>query len=150
LDKDKKYRVNAGCMEPTEMKHVSWFVLPPLIEKYYKSNNPAYKLLPDYRCDCEQEESKDKSLVLVYPRRNSKIFLPHTFEGTVGKMVAEAAHRIPGSRLFWHLDEEYLGVTEEIHQLEMKPEKGKHKLFVSDENGRTAGVSFEIIGEEED
>jgi penicillin-binding protein 1C len=149
LDKKMKFRVNADCADVTEMKHVNWFVLPPVIEKFYKFNNPGYKTLPEYSCNCSQKENNDKTVAIIYPKRNSKIYLPVTFDGSTGKTVFEAAHRISSSRLFWHLDDVFIGETTTIHQLEMNPAIGKHKLFVTDEMGRAASISFEVVGKEE-
>ena len=140
MDKRGQYRVNADCEDVNKIKHEKRFVLPAVMEKFYKFNNPEYAVLPDYRCDCQSTESKDKTVVILYPRRNSNIYLPLTFEGVTGKTVFEAAHRISSSKLFWHLDDVFIGETKDLHQLEMNPAVGKHKLRVTDELGRSAGV----------
>ncbi len=44
-------------------------------------------------------------------------------DGTPGKVVFEIAHRDPQSKIYWHLDEEYIGFTENLFQMEMRPEK---------------------------
>ncbi|MBC7863947.1 MAG: penicillin-binding protein 1C [Bacteroidia bacterium] len=150
LDKKMKFRVTGDCEDMVNMRHEKWFVLPAVIEKFYKYNNPEYKVLPDYRCDCQQNENKDKSLAIIYPKKNSKIYLPLTFDGSTGKTVFEATHRISSSRLFWHLDDVFIGETKDIHQMEMNPPVGKHKLYITDEKGRAAGVNFEVLGKDED
>ena len=44
LNKEKTYRVNSSCEEPSEIIHESWFVLPAVMEWYYKKHNSNYNL----------------------------------------------------------------------------------------------------------
>src|SRR5690606_38178030 len=39
LDKTEQFRVNSNCENVDEMVTKSWFVLPPVMEWYYKSKN---------------------------------------------------------------------------------------------------------------
>jgi penicillin-binding protein 1C len=48
LDARGTYRVTENCVSPSQMQHVSWFVLPPAVEYYYKQHHPAYKTLPPF------------------------------------------------------------------------------------------------------
>ena len=52
LDETGKWQVNSNCESIEKMQHVSWFVLPPVMEWYFKSKNPFYKGLPPFRADC--------------------------------------------------------------------------------------------------
>ncbi len=127
------------------MKHVTMFVLPPLVEKYYKFNHPNYKVLPDYKPGCLAKIS-DKAIALLYPKPNGKIYVPVEIDGNVGKTVFEAAHRNVNTRIFWHLDETFIGETKEIHQMALNPSVGKHKLMLVDENGIAVSLRFEALG----
>jgi penicillin-binding protein 1C len=127
------------------MKHVSWFILPPLIEKYYKTNHPNYKILPDFRPDCIAKNS-DIAIAFLYPKPDSKIYVPVEIDGNPGKTIFEATHRNVNTRIYWHLDDEYIGETKEIHQIALNPAAGKHKLMLVDENGISVTMKFEIIG----
>jgi len=147
LSKDKKYRVDAECEQVYNMQHVNWFVLPPMIEKYYKLNHPNYKSLPDYKPECLSKIA-DKSISVIYPKNNSKIYVPIEIDGKVGRTVFEMAHRNSNTRIYWHLDDEYLGETKEIHQMALNPMIGKHKLMLIDENGVSVSLNFEVIGKE--
>ncbi|MCK4638132.1 MAG: hypothetical protein KAT33_01805 [Bacteroidales bacterium] len=86
-----------------------------------------------------------RKLAFIYPDNNSRIFIPVEMDGTPGKVVFEIAHRDPQSKIYWHLDEEYIGFTENFHQMEMRPEKGKHIVTVVDGSGSEAVVKFEIV-----
>ena len=68
---------------------------------------------------------------------NSRIFIPREIDGTKGKTIIEAAHRNPLVKVFWHLDEKYIGETTEIHQMALNPAPGKHVLRLVDEQGES-------------
>jgi penicillin-binding protein 1C len=42
------------------------------------------------------------------------------------------------------MDEQYLGSTREIHQMNLQPEVGKHRLLLIDEHGESVSTNFEI------
>ncbi len=143
LDKSKKWQVDSRCENPLNMEEEIFFVLPPLIEYYYKLKNPNYKSLPPYRSDCQQIE--DNSMEIIYPKKPSKIYVPVNLDGTRGKTVFEVTHRNKNIRLFWHLDDYFVGETKDIHQIELQPAAGKHKLTIIDENGQWITQIFEVL-----
>jgi penicillin-binding protein 1C len=145
LSSDQKYRVESDCYNVSEMKHQSWFVLPLVIGKYYKSNHPEYKLLPDFKPDCLSKLA-DNAIAILYPKPKSKIYVPVEIDGTIGRTVFEATHKNNSTKIYWHLDDEYIGETKEIHQMILNPAPGKHKLMLMDENGISVSVRFEVMG----
>jgi len=145
LSKDGRQRVGSECEAVYNMQHVSWFVLPPVIEKYYKFNHPNYKELPPWKPECMTKIS-DRAIALLYPKPNGKIYVPIEIDGKQGRTVFEATHRSVNTKLYWHLDDEYIGETKEIHQLALNPAVGKHKLMLVDENGVSVSVRFEVMG----
>ncbi|HXB42050.1 MAG TPA: penicillin-binding protein 1C [Bacteroidia bacterium] len=145
LTKNGRYRVDSECENVFNMKHETRFVLPPLVEKYYKFNHPNYKILPDYKPECLAKIS-DKAIALLYPKANSKIYVPVEIDGKTGRTVFEAAHRNINTVVYWHLDESFIGETKEIHQMALNPSMGKHKLMLVDENGISVTVKFEVTG----
>lgn len=140
-----KQRVDSECEDVYHMKHVTWFMLPPLIEKYYKFNHPNYKELPNYKPECLSKIS-DRAMALLYPKPNSKIYVPVEIDGNLGRTIFEATHRNISTTVYWHLDDNYIGETKEIHQIALNPGIGKHKLMLVDENGITIQMKFEAIG----
>jgi penicillin-binding protein 1C len=147
LTKDGKQRVDSDCESVYNMKNVTWFVLPPLIEKYYQLNHPNYKILPDFKPECLAKIA-DRAIGVVYPKANSKIYVPIEIDGKIGRTVFEVAHRNIHTNVYWHLDDDYVGATKEIHQMAFNPSVGKHKLMVIDENGISVTVKFEVMGRE--
>ncbi len=143
LDASGKFRVNSNCEDVNKMRHVSWFVLPPTMELYYKSKNANYKELPPFRSDCETNGLN--AMEIIYPKQFSKIYVPVELNGTLGKTVFHVAHRMANSIIYWHLDDIYIGSTQGIHQMALSPDEGIHTLTLVDETGESIVQKFEIV-----
>lgn len=144
LDKSGKYRVNSQCANPAEINRVSQFVLPPLQEWYYKRNHANYQTTPLWFAGCNPDWN-ESPMHLIYPRDASRIFIPRELHGEKEKIVLKAAHRNPNSRLFWHLDDEYLGETSVHHHMEIQTLPGKFPLTLVDEDGYTLETVIEVV-----
>lgn len=92
LTTDRKSRVNASCESVSNMKTENWFVLPPVQEFYFKKKNTSYQPLPPLRSDCTNPNSV-ATLDIIYPKANSKIFIPRELDGSLGNALFVAAHR---------------------------------------------------------
>ncbi len=145
LDATGRWRVNSDCENVSSMIHKSWFVLPPAMEWYYKFKNPMYSELPAFRSDCKTS-ANGSSMELLYPKQESKIFVPVELDESTGKVVFRVAHRKSETTIYWHLDDNYIGSTKGLHEMGFSPEPGKHTLTLVDENGETISQKFEIIG----
>lgn len=143
---DGKYRVNSSCESPHNMKSVPWMILPPLAEKFYKQKNPTYQPVPKYRPDCDFDESV-KPLAISYPKKESHIYIPINLDETKSKTVFEATHSSSQAIIYWHLDDQFIGQTIGIHQIEYVPDLGEHELKIVDEEGFESSVKFEVINE---
>ena len=131
------------------MHPASWFVLPPVEEFYYRNHHPSYRPLPPMHPDCPIEtNSTTKQVQLIYPPAGAKIIVPVDLNGELRKTIFRATHRDPTKKIFWHLDQTYLGSTEDFHELALNPPIGKHTLTLIDESGAQTVRSFEILGKE--
>ena len=144
LTADLRYRVNSDCCPVDSMAHLSWFVLPPLQEWYYKRRHQEYRSLPPFRKGCESPGQK--SMDLLYPRAEIKVFIPVELSGKKGRVIFEAVHNNPSSVIYWHLDDEFIAATRDIHQVELLPAPGNHVLTLVDENGEELVRRFEAVG----
>ena len=145
LSKDKKYQVHASCENVTQMESQSWFVLPPVMEWYYKRKSATYVSLPPYRSDCVT--NADNPMQFIYPLQNHKIYIPRELDGMQGQVVFELAHRQASTKVFWHLDETYLGQTQHNHKMGLVTTKGKHVIKVTDALGNEITQYFEVLSE---
>ena len=144
VDKNMQWQVSGNCENIENILNISWFVLPPAIEWYYMQHHSDYRPLPPFRAGCFEE--RNLPLALIYPQNNSKIFVPVEIDGEIGRTVFKATHRDPAMKLYWHLDSEFIGDTEDIHQIAVAPQPGAHLLTVVDEAGNYLEREFEIIG----
>ncbi|MFD2543025.1 penicillin-binding protein 1C [Lacinutrix gracilariae] len=142
LDKNEQYQVNSSCEAIGNITNKSWFVLPPLMEFYYKTKNPFYKTLPKFRSDYLGENAI--SMQFIYPKENTTIFLPKDFDGNTNELVLKMAHSKPETTLFWYVDAEFVGTTKDIHDMAILPQVGKHIITVVDAFGNEAKRWIEI------
>jgi len=144
LDHTGLFRVDSDCEPVYSMQHKVWFVLPPLVERYYKGSHPNYVTLPAFKPECLAKLS-DHSLQLMYPRPGAQIYIPIEIGGNPGRMILEATHKNPSTTIYWHLDDLFIGQTREIHQLSVNPPAGKHRITLVDENGISMTADFEVL-----
>ncbi len=48
--------------------------------------------------------------------------------------------------MYWHLDDEFIGETDHVHQLALDIVTGDHILTVVDARGNKKQVKFEVLG----
>ena len=141
---DGQYRVFEQCAGNRGIRSVSWFVLPPSWEWYYKQQHPAYRALPPFSPECSAAGVSGAVMQFIYPYPNAVIKITKQLDGSRGKAVFELAHHRSSARVFWHLDGNYIGETSDIHQMELSPDAGEHILTVVDEEGNLLGIRFKI------
>jgi penicillin-binding protein 1C len=139
---DAGQAVNSSCSAVSAMHSQKRFVLPPVQEWYFKQKSASYIGLPRPAPGCGPLRALPFDL--IYPKEGAKVFLPRTHNHK-GSLVCDATHIHKTATLFWHLDAEYLGKTTRTHQMELSPTKGKHQLFLVDENGNEMSIGFEVL-----
>ncbi|WP_319590662.1 penicillin-binding protein 1C [uncultured Draconibacterium sp.] len=142
LNAAQTHRVNANCYPVSQMVHKNWFVLPPAMEYYYKQQNVLYTTLPPLLPGCTENQQQ---LDFIYPREWNRVFIPVELDGTKGKLIVELAHRLNNVDVYWYLDNDFLGVTKNIHQFELRPEPGWHTITVSDNRGNILTKRFFVV-----
>lgn len=114
------------------------FILPPSMEWYYRQNHPEY-------APYSPEDSENYALMeFIYPEGGSTIYIPRQLDGSIAGITFNLAHRLPSAKIFWHLDNEYVGQTQFIHQLSLTPAPGRHTVTVVDDKGNSLSVGFTI------
>ncbi len=150
LDKTEKFQVHSDCEEPSQMIHKSWFVLPPTMEYYFKSKNNYYKTLPPFREDCKEKlfSNPNNVMEIIYPKNYTQIYIPKELDGKTGSAIFEVAHRKSSSTIFWHVDSKFICETKGLHQAAISAIPGKHILTLTDEDGETLSITFEVLDKE--
>jgi penicillin-binding protein 1C len=144
LDKSGTMQVTADCAPIAEIKNESWFILPPAMEYFYRQKHPEYRVVPAASPGCRGDKSIPV-MEFIYPVSGVKIFIPRDETGALTRVIPEVAHRNPAKKIFWHLDEKYIGTTKSIHQVEILASAGEHVLTVVDEDGNSMRCVFTII-----
>lgn len=127
-------RMDSRCAQISAIHREKRFLLPPLMEAFYANQNIGYQKIPPWAPACS---TLDNPLELVFPRDNAHIFVPIDLNGTKGRVVFEATHRQSNAVVHWHLDEQYITSTIDIHQVSITPEAGEHVLTIVDQDGNT-------------
>ncbi len=144
LDASGTYRTNAELEGGSPVINAPWFTLPPAMEWYFRRSNAGYRPLPPYKPGAVRDED-ERSVDLVYPEDGSEIYIPRELDGERGRFVAEAVHRNARARIFWHLDDRYLGATTDPHDMAIDAPPGEHVLTVVDESGEEVRRSFTVL-----
>ena len=125
--------------EPTVTE--SFFVLPPIMEQYFRQSHPEYRPLPPLKNPSLAENS---ALQISYPTQGCVLSSVRGIDGATGQIVCKASHTNSSAELFWNLDGAYLGSTKNLHQIHIFPSPGFHRLTVVDNLGATQEVEFSI------
>ena len=143
LDASEQYQVNTNCESTTKIVNKKWFVLPPVMQFYYKNSHVDYKLLPPFRDDCEviQQGTMD----FIYPKTDSKIYLTKNFNSAVQPAIFKVACSNKNAKLFWYIDRQFKGTTQTFHEMQISAQSGYHYITVVDESGNEISRKIEII-----
>jgi len=143
-DDKGEFRYDPSCM-PEHALFQNYFIVPTLVESYYKRYHPEYRALPPLSPDCQSQADHGKDLAIVYPRSGSRIYVPYEWDKKKSKAVFSAVHRSGNADVYWHLDQQYIGKTHEFHTIAVDPKPGKHTLVLQDEYGGIATTTFEVL-----
>jgi penicillin-binding protein 1C len=143
LDEAGTHQVHATCASPATMRHESWFVLPPAMAWFRARRDPTYRAPPPFREDCAVESPR--AFTLLYPAHDAEVYVPVELDGERGRVVFEATHQDRDARLFWHIDDAFVGTTEHVHELLVAPPPGAHVLTVVDDQGGRVVRRFSVL-----
>ncbi len=138
---EKGERVLPACETPKSEAFI--LVLPPAMARYFRKWNPNYIDLPKWSNACSTNHFKQ--MEMIYPKQEARVFIPKEQNGDLGKVVLEAAHAQRDAIVYWHLNGNYLGSTQNIHQMAIQPKPGKYLLLLMDGDGNELQTVLEIL-----
>jgi penicillin-binding protein 1C len=98
------------------------------------------------RADCQgRGKGSTPALALIYPDKNASVLIPDELDGTRGRTVFEAVHRRRDARIYWHLDDRYLGETHTFHRQSLDMDPGEHILTLVDDEGERVARRFQVL-----
>ena len=134
--------VNAECYDG-EIHQENYFHLPPIEAYFYRLQHSNYKVLPRYLKGCVPTDQKG-DIQMIYPKKNASIVIPRELSGSRGEVVFKLAHPRTSNNVFWYIDKEFVGKTQDVHALAVQPSIGVHQLYVIDEEGAELSLEFSV------
>ena len=134
LDESRQYRVKPDCYPVDQKNFEVFYVLPPVMEWFYKKHSPLFQPLPAFYPGCGAAHPDDV-MAFVYPKGDAKVTIPVGIRGDRQQVVFEIAHRNPQKTIFWTLNDMFLGQTRLNHQMPIDVERGTYTLRCVDEDG---------------
>ncbi len=144
LSPTEELQANSNCFSASQLRDTVWFELNPVQAWYYRKKHATYHPAPNWHPLCTDSRNQ-KIMQFIYPHPKQKIYIPIELDTRRGKVIFEAAHNNSNSIIYWHLDQEYLGSTNEIHNMTFEPEEGNHTMTLIDEKGNSAEIKFSIL-----
>ncbi|MCP5104815.1 MAG: penicillin-binding protein 1C [bacterium] len=141
---DEKVQVCSLCWEPGKYKKVKRLVYPPDVTQYLREAGVIVSTVPPHRKGCAGA-AEDNPLQVVYPVAGARLWVPRDFDGRLQQVTFSAAHRVPGRKVFWYLDNVYMGVTVGKHKMVFDLSTGDHILEVVDESGNRVRRQFSAL-----
>ena len=145
VDITGKFRVNSSCENIENIVTKKWFVLPPVMEWYYKNQHIEYLPLPPFKDNCIGTITA--TMDFIYPKTNNKIYLTKNFNSEVQPVILKIAHSQRETEVFWYVDNVYKGATKTFHEMPISPTEGFHYITVTDESGFEIRKKIEIVRE---
>lgn len=134
LDPTRQYQVLPDCYPVDQRCYENYFVLPPVLEWFYKKHSAKYRPLPALYPSCATAHPDDM-MAFVYPKSDARVSIPVGIKGDRQQVVFEIAHRNPKKTIYWTLNDVFIGKTRLNHQMPIDVEKGTYDLRCVDEDG---------------
>jgi penicillin-binding protein 1C len=104
------------------------------MEWFYKKHSAFYRPLPTLYPSCATAHPDDL-MAFIYPKSDARVTIPIGIQGDRQQVVFEIAHRDPTKKIYWTLNDTFLGQTQWNHQMPIDVEKGTYTLRCVDEDG---------------
>ena len=147
LAEDRRVTLGSGAVGATVQRN--WFVLPPAEEWFFRRWNLDYRPLPPEETLGRQQfasvQAGERSLALFNPEPGAQVYVPRELDGREGRIVFSAAHRDETEIIHWHLDGDFLGITQTFHQMEARPAPGQRAITLVDSEGNTLVRHFTVL-----
>ena len=142
VDKENRYAVCSHCWKEGHHK-TSVLIYPPDVVQYlYEKGFPVQKI-PPHNPACKVNMG-NKDLQITYPYENAILWIPRDFNLKYQEIVFRAAERNPDIRVYWYLNEKFLGTTTGNNLMTASIPIGWHEIFVIDEAGNKDRKRFYV------
>jgi len=136
VTENEKYRIKNPINYKSKYHKKTFLVFPPSIE--YFLNKVGLEKPPPFI-----DDNNDNELEIIYPQNDIKIFIPRDVSGVIQNIKAMAVSK-KNAKLYWYIDDKFLGTTIDKHEILFVTTSGKHKITVIDDNGNMVTSSFYV------
>jgi penicillin-binding protein 1C len=131
---DGKHECCSRCWNEIGKTQKAVTVYPPDIAYYLRMKGQYMEQQVGHYPACPAYTT-GQSLQIIYPNLNARLFLPRDFNGEMQKVVCKVGHTNRNVKVYWYLNEQFVGETTREHKMEVQFTKGWNTLTVIDENG---------------
>ncbi len=129
-----KYQTCSHCWSSLGALKKSVTTYSPDIAYYLRENGQYIERIPTHYPHCPRYKS-EQSVQIIYPNLEAKLFLPRDYDGEIQQVLCKVGNTQSVEKVFWYLDDVFLGSTEIDHKMAVKFKPGNNTLKVVDENG---------------
>ena len=98
--------------------------------------------LPPMAQNCRQSATINSIMKIDSPKPNHRILLLN--DGQEQSIPLEATHNDPHAQLYWYVDQEFIGMSDEANQLWWTPTEGAHTISVEDSRGNSDQIDVQV------
>jgi len=113
---DEAEQVCSLCWEAGKQHAKIVTSYPPAVRKQFEKRGQEIEVIPPHRKSCESG-GNEEVLAILYPKNDVAIFIPKDLGGVKQRILLRAAHSESESTVYWYLDDKYLGLTNNFHDV---------------------------------
>jgi penicillin-binding protein 1C len=141
LNSTGNHQVCSQCWVNGSYQAVNRLVYPPEVRQVLAKNGAILPQVPIHNPAHKGYHIGDV-MSWVYPKNNSQIWIPRDKDGEYQKVTCKLAHIDNQIKLFWYLNQQYVGQTQYYHNMPLLFRNGPNELVVIDENGYQIKQTF--------
>ncbi len=141
---DENSSVCSLCWGKSKHKETCCLVYPSDVVQFMRERGQVITDIPSHKAECPAQTEETLPMEIIYPQKWSRLWLPRDFDGSLQRVTLRAAHREKDRKIFWYLDDQYLGKTKDKHTKSIQLAKGWHSLEVVDEIGNRDKRTFHV------
>ncbi|WNB17697.1 penicillin-binding protein 1C [Marivirga arenosa] len=107
---------------------------PPDIAYYLRRKGTFIESIPPHNPECSRYRAENSSKI-IYPNMDAKLFLPVDFNGELQKVICKVGHSSSVKKVYWYLNEVFLGETDRQHKMAIQFKSGWNELKIIDDLG---------------
>ena len=140
---NEQVQVCSICWQGMEYKKIPVLNYPPKVVKYLQERGHNIGQMIPHKPGCSAQVERNM-VEILYPEENTRIWLPRDFGSNLQKVTLQAASRGKNRKLFWYVDDRFIGETQSKHVQAMTLKRGWHDLEVIDNIGNRARNRFYV------